>query len=135
MKLADGKDRQIRYIAASTTYWSPMTRPAITPQEFMEQLFGNLGSLVALRRRAAADLERSGAREGFIRAAGRSSATTSTAWKGTCAASSTPTNSDIFDVPRPTSGSPSTPLARAERADAPGQAGLGGYELEMRQLP
>ncbi len=44
VKLADGKERQIRYIA-STTYWSHDGRP-ITAQEFMDQLFGDLGTLV-----------------------------------------------------------------------------------------
>jgi type I restriction enzyme R subunit len=43
VKLADGKDRQIKYIAA-TTYW--FNGRQITGQEFMEQLFGDLGSLV-----------------------------------------------------------------------------------------
>jgi hypothetical protein len=45
VKLADGKDRTIRYVAA-TTYWSHDGRP-ITAQEFMDQLFGDLGTLVA----------------------------------------------------------------------------------------
>ncbi len=45
VKLADGKERRIRYIAA-TTYWSHDGRP-ITAQEFMAQLFGDLGNLVA----------------------------------------------------------------------------------------
>lgn len=45
VKLADGKERRIRYVAA-TNYLSHAGRP-ITEQEFMEQLFGGLGGLVA----------------------------------------------------------------------------------------
>ncbi|HET7301293.1 MAG TPA: type I restriction-modification enzyme R subunit C-terminal domain-containing protein, partial [Oleiagrimonas sp.] len=44
VKLADGKERQIRYIA-NTSYWSHDGRP-ITATEFMQQLFGDLRSLV-----------------------------------------------------------------------------------------
>ncbi|HET7222189.1 MAG TPA: type I restriction-modification enzyme R subunit C-terminal domain-containing protein, partial [Rhodanobacteraceae bacterium] len=44
VKLADGKERQIRYVS-NTSYWSHDGRP-ITAQEFMAQLFGDLGSLV-----------------------------------------------------------------------------------------
>ncbi|MBB3399647.1 type I restriction endonuclease subunit R [Rhizobium sp. BK060] len=44
VKLADGKDRSIRYIA-STTYWSADGRP-ISAQEFLKQLFGELSSMV-----------------------------------------------------------------------------------------
>ena len=45
VRLADGKERNIRYIA-STTYWSHDGKP-ITAQEFMDQLFGDIGTLVA----------------------------------------------------------------------------------------
>src|SRR5690606_13623212 len=43
VKLADGKERSIRYIGA-TTYWHEGRQ--ITAQEFMAQLFGDLGALV-----------------------------------------------------------------------------------------
>ncbi len=64
VKLGDGKERQIRFIAA-TTYWSHDARP-ITAQEFMAQLVGDLGTLVAKEdelRDVWSDPER---REGFI---------------------------------------------------------------------
>jgi type I restriction enzyme, R subunit len=64
VKLADGKERTIRYVAA-TTYWSHDGRP-ITAQEFMDQLFGDLGTLVATEDELRAHLERSGRREGFM---------------------------------------------------------------------
>ncbi|MEP4291894.1 MAG: type I restriction-modification enzyme R subunit C-terminal domain-containing protein, partial [Rhizobiaceae bacterium] len=44
IKLADGKERQIKYIA-TTTYFSHDGK-MITGQEFMDQLFGDLGDLV-----------------------------------------------------------------------------------------
>lgn len=64
VKLADGKERHIRYIAA-TTYWSHDGRQ-ITAQEFIAQLFGDLGNLVASEdelRAIWSDPER---REGFL---------------------------------------------------------------------
>lgn len=45
IKLADGKDRAIQYIAA-TTYWGPDGRP-ITAQQFLERLFGDLEGMIA----------------------------------------------------------------------------------------
>lgn len=44
VKLADGKERQIKYIAA-TTYFSHDGK-MITGEQFMDQLFGDLGDLV-----------------------------------------------------------------------------------------
>ncbi len=44
IKLADGKERSIRYIAA-TTYWGPDGKP-MTAQEFMARLFGDLTGLI-----------------------------------------------------------------------------------------
>ena len=44
IRLADGKDRSIRYIAA-TTYWGPDGKP-MTAQQFLERLYGDLSSLI-----------------------------------------------------------------------------------------
>ncbi|MGO7967130.1 EcoAI/FtnUII family type I restriction enzme subunit R [Rhizobium ruizarguesonis] len=44
VKLADGKERAIRYIA-STSYWSSDGRP-ISAQEFLNRLFGELSAMV-----------------------------------------------------------------------------------------
>src|SRR5690606_23724073 len=43
VRLSDGKERSIRYLAA-TTYWHEGRQ--ITAQEFLQQLFGDLGTLV-----------------------------------------------------------------------------------------
>lgn len=44
IKLADGKDRNIRYIA-TTTYWGPDGRP-MTAAEFLQRLFGDLSGMI-----------------------------------------------------------------------------------------
>lgn len=53
IKLADGKERAIQYLAA-TTYWGPDGKP-MSAQQFLDRLFGDLASMVGdeddLRRR------------------------------------------------------------------------------------
>ncbi len=44
IKLADGKERKIRYLA-TTTYWGPDGKP-MSAQEFLERLFGDLSGLI-----------------------------------------------------------------------------------------
>ncbi|PBB41304.1 restriction endonuclease subunit R [Mesorhizobium sp. WSM3866] len=45
IKLADGKERAIQYIA-STSYWGPDGKP-MSAQQFLERLFGDLSGLLA----------------------------------------------------------------------------------------
>ena len=45
IKLADGKERTIQYVAA-TTYWGPDGKP-MTAQQFLERLFGDLEGMIA----------------------------------------------------------------------------------------
>ena len=45
VKLADGKERTIRYVAA-TTYWSADGKP-ISAAEFLKRLFGDLSDMIA----------------------------------------------------------------------------------------
>jgi len=129
VKLADGKDRQIRYIAA-TTYWSHDGRP-ITAQEFMEQLFGDLGALVASEdelRQIWSDPER---REGFIERLvelGYDSDRMEDMRRLIDAP-----NSDIFDVLAYVRFT-LAPLACAQRSEAARLSGLSGYEAEMRDF-
>ncbi|WP_363615179.1 EcoAI/FtnUII family type I restriction enzme subunit R [Mesorhizobium sp.] len=64
IKLADGKERAIQYIA-STTYWGPDGKP-MSAQQFLEKLFGDLTSLIGTEdelRRQWSDPEQ---RERFI---------------------------------------------------------------------
>lgn len=129
VKLADGKGRQIRYLA-TTTYWSHDGRP-ITAREFMEQLFGDLSGLLTdedeLRKiwsdpdrrtvfmqritELGYDADRLGDMQRLIDAP----------------------NSDIFDVLGHVRFA-LAPLARTERAARARSAGMSGYEQEMRQF-
>lgn len=129
VKLADGKERQIRYIAA-TTYWSHGGRP-ITAQEFMAQLFGDLGTLVASEdelRQIWSDPER---REQFIERLAEFGYD-SDRMQDMRRLIDAP-NSDIFDVLAYIRFT-LAPLARADRAGAARSGGLGGYEPEMRRF-
>ena len=129
VKLADGKDRHIHYVAA-TTYWSHDGRP-ITAKEFMEQLFGDLGALLESEdelRRIWSDPER---REAFMRQLselGYDKDRLSDMQRLIDAP-----NSDIFDVLAHVRFA-LAPLARSERADAARATGLSGYEAEMREF-
>lgn len=129
VKLADGKDRHIHYVAA-TTYWSHDGRP-ITAKEFMEQLFGDLGALLESEddlRRIWSDPER---REAFMRQLselGYDRDRLSDMQRLIDAP-----NSDIFDVLAHVRFA-LAPLARSERADAARATGLSGYEAEMREF-
>ena len=129
IKLADGKERKIRYIAA-TTYWSHDGRP-ITAQEFMEQLFGDLNILVATEddlRTAWRDPER---REAFMQRLielGYDNDRLDDMRRLIDAP-----NSDVFDVLAYVRFT-LAPMARTERADAARSTGLNGYEQEMREF-
>ncbi len=129
MKLGDGKERHIRYIAA-TTYWSHDGRP-ITGIEFMKQLFGDLGTLVASEedlRAVWSDPER---REGFIQRLNELGYDADRV-EDMRRLIDAP-NSDVFDVLAHVRFA-LAPLARVERAEAARSAGLGGYEVEMREF-
>ncbi|TCT29734.1 EcoAI/FtnUII family type I restriction enzme subunit R [Martelella mediterranea] len=129
VKLGDGKERQIRYIAA-TTYWSHDGRP-ITAQEFMEQLFGDLGNLVASEEELRAVWSDPERREGFIQRL-TELGYDADRMEDMRRLIDAP-NSDVFDVLAYVRFT-LAPLARAERAEAARSAGLGGYESEMRQF-
>jgi type I restriction enzyme, R subunit len=125
----DGKERTIRYVAA-TTYWSHDGRP-ITAQEFMDQLFGDLGTLVASEDELRAIWSDPARRAAFIQRlaemgydAGRI--------EDMQRLIDAP-NSDIFDVLAYIRFT-LAPLSRSERADAARSRGLGGYEVEMRDF-
>jgi hypothetical protein len=129
VKLADGKERTIRYLSA-TTYWSHDGRP-ITAQEFMEQLFGDLGTLVATEdelRTLWSDPDR---REGFMQRLSELGydADRLDDMRRLIDAP----NSDIFDVLAYVRFT-LAPLARSERADGARASGLVGYEAEMRDF-
>ena len=129
VKLADGKERKIRYIA-TTTYWSHDGRP-ITAQEFMEQLFGDLSGLVADEdelRRTWSDPERRSAFMQRLTELGYDADRLDDMKRLIDAP-----NSDVFDVLAYVRFT-LAPMARTERADQARGSGLAGYEPEMREF-
>ncbi len=126
VKLADGKERSIRYIGA-TTYWHDGRQ--ITAQEFMQQLFGDLGGLIADEdelRAIWSDPER---RESFIQRLadlGYDSERLDDMRRLIDAP-----NSDIFDVLAYVRFT-LAPLARSQRVQVAKSTGMQGYEREMR---
>jgi type I restriction enzyme R subunit len=126
VRLSDGKERSIRYIGA-TTYWHEGRQ--ITAQEFMQQLFGDLDSLVTDEDELRAIWSDPDRRESFIHRLadlGYDSERLDDMRRLIDAP-----NSDIFDVlafVRFTLA----PLARSQRVQSAKASGMGGYEREMR---
>jgi type I restriction enzyme, R subunit len=128
IRLADGKERQITYLHA-TSYWF-QGRP-ITAQEFLKNLFGDLTELIAdedelrakwrdpdLRERLLEVLEDRGYDEGCLSDMRRLIEAN---------------DSDIFDVLAYVRFS-MPPLSRRERAEDARGSGLDGQQAEMRAL-
>lgn len=127
VKLADGKERQIRFIAA-TSYWLHEGRP-ITAQQFMEQLFGDLGTLVTSEdelRRVWSDPERRVAFIQRLAELGYDADRLADMQRLIDAP-----NSDIFDVLAYVRFT-LAPLSRAQRVATVQANCLSGYEHEMR---
>ena len=64
VKLADGKERQIQYIA-TTTYWGPDGTP-LSAREFIERLFGDLSNLILNEEQLRATWSDPEKREHFV---------------------------------------------------------------------
>jgi len=126
VKLADGKERSIRYIAA-TTYWHDGRQ--ITAQEFMQQLFGDLGSLVADEDELRAIWSDPDRRETFIQRLADLGYDSERL--GDMRRLIDAPNSDIFDVLAYVRFT-LAPLARSQRVHTAKATGMGGYEREMR---
>jgi type I restriction enzyme R subunit len=128
VKLADGKERQIKYVAA-TTYW--FNGRQITAQEFMEQLFGDLGSLVTGEdelREIWSDPE---TRTAFVARLGEMGYDRDRL-EDMRRLIDAP-QSDIFDVLAYIRFT-LAPLSRAERVETAKATGMDGYEPEMREF-
>lgn len=127
VRLADGKDRAIQYVA-STTYWGPDGKP-MSAQQFLERLFGDLSSLIvdedALRREWS-DPE---SREKFI-AVLEDRGYDSDKLDDMRRLIDAP-DSDLFDVLAYVRFT-SPPKTRDERAEATASGDLAGSDGEMR---
>lgn len=129
VKLADGKERTIRYLA-TTTYWSHDGRP-ITAQEFMEQLFGDLGTLVTSEDELRTIWSDPYRRTPFIQRLS-DMGYDNDRLEDMQRLIDAP-NSDIFDVLAYVRFT-LAPLARTERAEQARNTGLSGYEEQMREF-
>tara|TARA_R110002124_G_scaffold252478_1_gene417867 strand:- start:612 stop:2924 length:2313 start_codon:yes stop_codon:yes gene_type:complete len=128
LKLADGKERTIRYIAATTYMFNG--RP-ISAQEFMDNLFGDLGSLVADEdelRRVWSDPDTRTAFIDRLTEMGYDRERLHDMRRLIDAP-----NSDIFDVLAYIRFA-LAPLARTDRVEIARATGMGGYESEMREF-
>jgi len=128
VKLADGKERKIKYVAATTYMFNG--RP-ITAQEFMDNLFGDLGALVSDEdelRAIWSDPERRSRFLHKLTEMGYDKERLNDMRRLIDAPSS-----DVFDVLAYVRFT-LAPLARSERVQSAKAVGLSGYEQEMREF-
>ncbi|MCK9488647.1 MAG: DEAD/DEAH box helicase family protein [Xanthomonadales bacterium] len=128
VKLSDGNTRRIRYIGATTYWWQGRM---ISAQQFLHQLFGDLGQLIVSEdelRQVWSDPER---REAFLQRL--SDMGYDPDRLDDMRRLIDAPNSDIFDVLAYVRFE-LAPLTRSERARAARGSGLDGYEREMRSF-
>lgn len=128
VKLGDGKERRIRYVAATTYWWNGRM---ITAAEFMEKLFGDLNRLVVSEDDLRETWSNPDRREAFLQRLtdlGYDRDRLDDMRRLIDAP-----NSDIFDVLAYVRFE-LAPLARSERVRAARSTGLDGYEREMRSF-
>ncbi len=128
VKLADGKERKIQYLAATTYMFNG--RP-ISAQEFLENLFGDLGSLVADEDELREIWSDPDARTAFI------ARLTEMGYDrdrlDDMRRLIDAPKSDIFDVLAYIRFT-LAPLARSDRVETAKATGMDGYEIEMREF-
>ncbi|MCA2009138.1 EcoAI/FtnUII family type I restriction enzme subunit R [Tritonibacter mobilis] len=127
IRLADGKERGIQYIAA-TTYWGPDGRP-MTAREFLERLFGDLSDLIADEdelRRNWSDPDKRAHFVALLEQRGYDADKLADMRRLIDAA-----DSDLFDVLAYIRFT-TPPKTRSDRADAVRDDGLADAEAEMR---
>lgn len=127
VKLADGKARNIRYLA-TTSYWSHDGTP-ITAQQFMAQLFGDLRGLIDSEEQLRDIWSDPEQRAAFIERLAEMDYDHDRLDDMRRLIDAP--DSDIFDVLAYIRFT-LAPLARRERADRARETGLAGYETEMR---
>jgi type I restriction enzyme R subunit len=129
VKLADGKERRIKYIA-TTTYFSHDGK-MISGEEFMEQLFGDLGDLVRDEDHLREIWSNPETRVRFFKVL------SDRGYDGDRLEDMKrlidAPNSDVFDVLANVRFA-LAPLERTERADLARSMGLSGFEGEMRSF-
>ena len=129
IKLADGKERTIQYIAA-TTYWGPDGKP-MTAQQFLERLFGDLSGMIATEDELRRQWSNPESREHFIallEQRGYHADKLSDMRRLIDAP-----NSDLFDVLAYIRFT-TPPKTRADRAEAARSDGLASTNVQMREF-
>jgi type I restriction enzyme R subunit len=129
IKLADGKDRAIQYIAA-TTYWGPDGKP-MTAQQFLERLFGDLSGMISDEDELRRQWSNPESREHFIallEQRGYDADKLSDMRRLIDAP-----NSDLFDVLAYVRFT-TPPKTRADRAEAAREDGLALADTKMREF-
>ncbi len=129
IKLADGKERSIQYIA-TTTYWGPDGRP-MSAQQFLERLFGDLSSLILDEDQLRKQWSDPDQRERFV-ALLQQRGYDSDKLDGMRRLIDAP-DSDLYDVLSYIRFS-NPPKTRTERADSVEAVGLAATEGEMRDF-
>ena len=128
VRLSHGNERRIRYVGATTYWWKGRM---ITAQEFMQQLFGDLGQLVVSEDELRGIWSDPDRREAFLHRLtdmGYDADRLDDMRRLIDAP-----NSDIIDVLAYVRFE-LAPLARSQRAQAARDSGLDGYEREMRSF-
>lgn len=128
VKLADGKERKISYIG--NTLYMLNGRP-ISGAEFMEHLFGDLGTLVSGEDELRAIWSDPESRKGFLQRLDEMGYDRERLDDMRRLIDAP--NSDIFDVLAYIRFT-LAPLARSERVETAKAAGMDGYEEEMREF-
>ncbi len=129
IKLADGKERTIQYIAA-TTYWGPDGKP-MTAQQFLERLFGDLSGMIATEDELRRQWSNPESREHFmalLEQRGYDADKLSDMRRLIDAP-----NSDLFDVLAYIRFT-TPPKTRADRAEAARSDGLASSGAKMREF-
>ena len=129
VKLADGKERAIQYIAA-TTYWSADGKP-ISAAEFVKRLFGDLAGMIADENRLRAVWTDPDNREKLIERLDDRGYDQERLDEVRQLVNAP--DSDLFDVLSYVLYA-SPPKTREERADDVRQGGLDEIDAELRQL-
>lgn len=129
IKLADGKERSIQYIAA-TTYWGPDGKP-MTAQQFLDRLFGDLSGMIASEDELRQQWSNPESREHFI-ALLEQRGYDSDKLADMRRLIDAP-NSDLFDVLAYIRFT-TPPKTRADRAEAARGDGLASTDVKMREF-
>lgn len=127
IKLADGKERSIQYLAA-TTYWGPDGKP-MSAQQFLERLFGDLAAMIGDEEELRRKWSDPDSREHFI------SVLEQRGYDADKLADMRrlidAPKSDLFDVLAYIRFT-TPPKTRADRADAARNDGVGSADAKMR---